>query len=162
MRGSLENPPIILRESWLSWGGSLFLGVVCLSASLYLPLAGEGPNPGHGWYGVIASGVFLVWRYFHPARVEIWPDRFMWVGLLPIRHEYAFRDIDEFGLNYASKGDVCVAFKLKKDSPRRKRLDAVSELLTGFDETISGSWEISSQQFCDLLNRTRILPSAWH
>lgn len=161
MKGSLTEPPIIVRESWLSWGGSLFLGMVCVGASLFLPFAGDGASPALGWFGAIAGGAFTAWRYFCPARIEIWPDRFAWTGILPIRREYAFADIEEFAAQYKGRGGWVVGFRLTADSPRRTKLDAVAEVVTGFDETIGGSWEISYDQLVDLLNRTMLLPSAW-
>lgn len=161
MKGSLTEPPIIVGESWLSWGASLLLGVVCVGVSLFLPLAGNGTNSALGWFGAVAGGVFIAWRYFRPAQIEIWPDRVVWTAVLPFRREYAFADIEEFAAQYRGRGGWVIAFRLVADSPRRTKFDAVAEVLTGFDETIGGSWELPNDQLVDLLNRTRLLPSAW-
>jgi len=138
MKGSLNEPPIIVAESWLSWGGSLFLGAVCVCVSLFFPLAGNGPNPALGWFGAVGGGAFCAWRYFFPARIEIWPDRFCWRGFLAFRREYAFADIDEFVVQYVGRGGRVIVFRLAQDSPRRTKLAVIDEALSGFDGSMGG------------------------
>jgi|GEM_PF-1666680 len=161
MRGSLESPPIIIHESLLSWGATLTLGVMGLGASLYAIFGNVRVPPEAGWIGGAVSGIFLAWRYFHPARIEIWPDRFAWTGFFAMRQEFAFADIEEFVTQLRRGQGFVVGFNLRADSPRRTKLAVVAEVLDGVDKVIGGSWEIPADQLLDLLNRTRLLPSAW-
>jgi hypothetical protein len=162
MQGSIENPPLIVREYWFS-RGALILAVIALTvvsmSHAFDDLWWRQPVP--VCVALVCAWGFCAWHCFRPARLEVWPDKLVRVGLFGFRHAYALADIAEFSVCYQSKGGAQVAFTWTKDSPRRTKLAVVSEVFSGVDVMLGGNWELPVQELVDLLNRALLLPSAW-
>lgn len=162
MQASLENSPTIVRESWLL-PIVIAMVVAGITAVLMLPDA-SGP-----WRDQpILTGIllacawgFCLWRFLRPSRLEIWPNKLVRVDFVGFHHTYPFADIDGFAVTLMRNSGMVVVFSWAKDSPRRTRLAALSEAVDGYDISLGGYWEMSAQDLADLLNRARLLPSAW-
>lgn len=162
MQGSLENPPMIVREAWLL---PIVIAMVVAGITVVLML----PDGSGLWQqqpfltGVLLACAwgFCLWRFRRPPRLEIWPDKLVRVDFAGFRHSYPFADIDEFTVTLMRRSGMAVVFSWTKDSPRRTKLAALSEAVDGYDVSLGGYWEMSAQDLADLLNRTRLLPSAW-
>lgn len=162
MLGSLEYPPIIVRESW-TVRVVLILAAIAITIVLMLPGTPDLWSNQPVMTATLVLGIWslTLWHLYKPTRLEIWPDKLVRRDFAGFRHTYAFADIDEFTVSYVGRGGMQAAFFWSKESSRRTKLAAVSEVLQGYDVALGNGWEMPVQDLVDLLNRTRLLPSAW-
>lgn len=162
MQGSLEDAPIVVRESRLVAIVLLVItGIAADAMAFYGPSELWDLNP--LLFAAVAGAwcLFCAWCFFRPARLEIWPNELVWVGSIGLKRRYPFAEIDTFVVNLRPRYGNEVGFNWREDSPRRTTLEKVSEVLTGLDVTIGGTWEMPTQALVDLLNRSLLRPSAW-
>ncbi len=161
MLDSWETPPTTVQESWLTRGIIPLAIAVAVVGVLVSGRSGIWTLNPLLCAAILAGACALgVWRIVHPARLEIGPQELVWVDTIGFKHHYAFADIAEFVVDRGTRYGAQVGFNWTEDSPRRTMLNKVAEALAGVDETIAGTWAMSTQDLVDLLNRARILPSA--
>ena len=147
MIGSLDNPPIVIRQSRLKIGLMALLSAV-LASFLYLlfhaGLLKGSPYPAEGLIAVFSLGVpFLAWLFLNPETMIVGPSGIVWSGWRKTIR-YRWDDLDNFFVWYGPYlyNRVGVTF---------------SKSYLGFlkEGTLGQFWELRPAKMVEILNQAK-------
>jgi hypothetical protein len=151
MIGSLERPPIVIRQSR---GKSLFVALLCLAlagAGIWSLQHAPAYRPLSGWMAVIFLGVSAIiglWRLVAPATLSISKDGLSYTERKRTT-ELRWREIETFRYTGWTWGDVGARLGL--------RPPAVTIEFSSFSspKQLPVGWELDAEPLCELLNKAR-------
>lgn len=156
MKGSLDEPPIVIRGSrWkaalLTFGAALF---VVIGSRMVRDPDGAARDQMFGWAGILFFGFCAVagaWQVFRPTQLEISPR-----GLsitTPFRPKVYPRwaDIGPFRV-WSHRGAKMVVFDAVSEGGL---LESVNSDLSGSNQALGGAWAIAPEDLARLLNEAK-------
>jgi hypothetical protein len=153
MRGSLDNPPIIIVTSRSKFLLVLATCVAFMVSGIFM--VRDGRTDGYWIAGFFGLGVIVaLWRVRIPARLELSPEHLLWfTGNKTIRFRWV--EIQEFVAWHPVRSSTQVGIIFAPGS----RLDtsATGFMLRAFDVSgsLGGSWEIKTSDLIRMLNTAR-------
>ena len=160
MKGSLDEPPVVLRGSRWQWRRMRSLAIIIVALGVVFS-RGIGRHAVPGWLVVAPMACWRLWGVWRsdllvlafPPTVEIGP-----AGVLRKagwrRRRWAWEDFADFRpVQYASV--EWVGFQRSATAKRLSVIQQVNGKLTGADGVLFPGYEIGAAALCDLLNAAR-------
>jgi hypothetical protein len=153
MRGSLDDPPIIIVTSR---GKFLLVLAICLAFGITGVFMGRDGQTRGDWIAVFFGlGVIVaLWRIWVPARLELSPEHLLWfTGNKAICFRWIeFQDFVPF---HPSRFSTHVGYFLAPGSQLKTSVSDWSRGTFGVSGSFGGSWEIGTPDLIELLNTAR-------
>jgi hypothetical protein len=155
MRGSLDQPPVVVTVSRGRWV-RLAIGAVVLVAMGFYLLSQPG-NPGAailciGAFGFgLAVGLVML---ISPPRLEVGPSGVAQTVFWRTRR-FAWSEIDNFRTAVIGLNGRVVGFDYLTTSPKGAALRKLNASIAGVQGVFQPGWEIAPQKLADLLNEAR-------
>jgi hypothetical protein len=156
MKGSLNNPPIVVRGD-RGKAAVLLLGCALFVAGGMWMALDRGRDGGWGGYlcaGVFSLGVFVgAWQLVFPNWLEISPAGFS-TTTLGRTHVTRWADVAEFGILRIGR-ERMVGLNYAPGYAARAGLRRTAIALSGMEGSLGGGWEIAAPKLLELLNQAK-------
>ena len=158
MRGSLDQPPIVIRAS--RWKSALYLLICALFAGIgAFALVLEGARWSLWWAYVSivcfgAGAILFAWRFVRPDSLVLSPQGIEWRSLWRT-NRWSWREVIGFRVVPLGPATRQVGFDFTPDYPRSQRLRRINAGLVGIEGSFGGGWELGATKLCELLAAAR-------
>lgn len=157
MEGSLESPPVVVRQSWWAWAIMPLAALAVIGFSYLESNYDRSRWPALSTALVVCACLFGLWKFLRPSRLEIWPDGIVWFNGIRTR-AFSFSDIAKFDVftistgrgSYRTAGLVWARSAGQDDSPRGL---AALFMETNSRQLFGSAWELSCEDLVALLNQ---------
>lgn len=153
MRGSLDDPPIIIVTSRSKFLRALATCVAFATAGIFM--VRDGNADGYWITGFFGLGVVVaLWRIWVPAHLELSPEHLLWfTGNKTICYRWIeFQDFVPFR---PAKFSTHVGFILAPGSRLKTSLSDWSRRTFSVSGSFGGGWEIRAPDLIELLNKAQ-------
>lgn len=155
MKGSLDNPPIIICAS--RWKSAFYLlicsGFVAIDAAALIAVR---PQPWWAWLGLVFFGFgipLFLWRFVRPDTLELSPEGILWRSLWRVS-SWSWGEVTGFRPIVVSLASRHVGFDFT-DRKVATQLRAINAGLAGMEGSLGAGWELGPERLAELLNSAR-------
>ena len=159
MKGTLDEPPIVLRGRRAGGVWMLILSAIFIAGGFLMLSSGQSPAMAIliiGFFGLIA--VFGLVTMVSPARLEIGPTGLV-QKVLWRTTTLAWADVHHFRPAKLMSSRMVGFDYVNGPPPERERLASMSMAAAGVHGALPTGWEVGPNRLSDLLNEAR---RRWH
>jgi hypothetical protein len=151
VKGSLDQPPIVIRGDRGKAILLLMIGVLLVAAGVWMISTDSDAGWGYVCAVFFGLGVFVAaWRIVSPGRLEISADGFRWTVTGRTR-AIRWADVTRFEV-VQIRSTRFVGWNYAPGYKARQLLRNVASALSGVEGSMPNGWEIAVPQLVKLLN----------
>jgi hypothetical protein len=158
MKGSLDNPPVLIFSS--RWKSLLVLAgclaFVAMGAFMLKSMNSDDPQRRVAYLCIGFFGLgspLMAWRFLFPDSLLLAPEGIVWRSALRTMR-WTWQEVGNFQVCRITRSGT-VGFDFSPSYTKQIRLRATNKSLFGVEGSFTGGWEIGPDELARLLNAAR-------